>query len=60
MRARPGGARSRAALPHDDSGAAGIWTPYALPPGQARRRPAPLVIKLDESAIEEEYARLEA
>jgi hypothetical protein len=30
-----------------------------LPPGQALREPAPLFKKLDESVVEEEYARLE-
>jgi methionyl-tRNA synthetase len=30
-----------------------------LPPGQSLREPAPLFKKLDESVIEEEYARLE-
>jgi methionyl-tRNA synthetase len=31
----------------------------ALPAGQALREPAPLFKKLDESVVEEEYARLE-
>jgi hypothetical protein len=34
------------------------WTKSELPPGQALRQPAPLFEKLDESVIEEEYARL--
>jgi methionyl-tRNA synthetase len=35
------------------------WTKSELPPGQPLRQPAPLFKKLDESVIEEEYARLE-
>jgi hypothetical protein len=35
------------------------WAKSDLPPGQALRQPAPLFKKLDESVIEEEYARLE-
>ena len=34
------------------------WAKSALPPGQALRQPAPLFKKLDESVIEEDYARL--
>jgi methionyl-tRNA synthetase len=52
-------ARSHRALTYDHSGAVGTWTKSDLPPGQALREPAPLFKKLDESAIEEEYARLE-
>jgi methionyl-tRNA synthetase len=37
----------------------GILAPHALPAGQALRPPAPLFKKLDESVIEDEYARLE-
>ena len=33
--------------------------PSTLPPGQALREPAPLLKTLDESVVEEEYARLE-
>jgi methionyl-tRNA synthetase len=51
--------RSHRALTYDHSGAIGTWSPSALPPGQALRQPAPLFKKLDESLIEEEYARLE-
>jgi methionyl-tRNA synthetase len=51
--------RSHAALTYDHSGAIGTWAPSALPPGQALREPAPLFKKLDESVVEEEYARLE-
>ncbi len=51
--------RSHQALTYDHSGAIGTWTPSELPPGQALRKPAPLFKKLDESVIEEEYARLE-
>jgi len=43
----------------DHSGAIGTWAPSALPAGQVLREPAPLFRKLDESVIEEEYARLE-
>jgi methionyl-tRNA synthetase len=50
--------RSHQALTYDHSGAIGTWTKSALPPGQALREPAPLFRKLDESVIEEEYARL--
>jgi methionyl-tRNA synthetase len=51
--------RSHEALTYDHSGAIGTWAPSALPPGQALRQPAPLFKKLDESVVEEEYARLE-
>jgi methionyl-tRNA synthetase len=51
--------RSHQALTYDHSGAIGTWTVSELPPGQALRRPAPLFNKLDESLIDEEYARLE-
>jgi methionyl-tRNA synthetase len=50
--------RSHLALTYDHSGAVGAWAPSALPAGQALRSPAPLFKKLDESVIEEEYARL--
>jgi methionyl-tRNA synthetase len=50
--------RSHQALTYDHSGAIGTWTKSALPPGQALREPAPLFRKLDESVIEQEYARL--
>jgi methionyl-tRNA synthetase len=46
-------------LTYDHSGAIGTWTPSALPAGQALRAPAPPFRKLDESVVEEEYARLE-
>jgi methionyl-tRNA synthetase len=52
-------ARAHEALTYDHSGAIGTWAQSALPPGQALRPPAPLFKKLDESVIEEEYARLE-
>ncbi len=60
-------ARSPNALTYDHTGAIGThslrsvqaWTVSELPAGQALRQPAPLVKKLDESVIEEEYARLE-
>jgi methionyl-tRNA synthetase len=51
--------RSHQALTYDHSRAVGTWGKSALPPGQALREPAPLFKKLDESVIEEEYARLE-
>ena len=50
--------RAHEALTYDHSGAIGTWTLSALPPGQALRPPAPLFKKLDESSIDEEYARL--
>ena len=50
--------RSHNALTYDHSGAIGTWTPSELPSGQALRQPAPLFKKLDESVVEEEYARL--
>jgi hypothetical protein len=37
----------------------GTWAPCALPPSQALRVPTPLFKKLDESVVEEEYARME-
>jgi methionyl-tRNA synthetase len=37
----------------------GIWTASVLPAGQLLRQLAPLFKKLDESVVEEEYARLE-
>jgi methionyl-tRNA synthetase len=51
--------RSHEGLTYDHSGAIGTWIKSELPPGQALRQPAPLFRKLDESVIEEEYARLE-
>ena len=51
--------RSHEALTYDHSGAMGTWTPRQLPAGQALRQPASLFKKLDESLIDEEYARLE-
>ena len=50
--------RSHLALTYDHSGAVGTWSKGELPPGQALREPALLFKKLDESIIEEEYARL--
>ena len=50
--------RSHEALTYDHSGAIGTWTKSELPSGQALRPPAPLFKKLEESVIEEEYARL--
>jgi methionyl-tRNA synthetase len=51
--------RSHQALTYDHSGAVGTWAVSALPVGQALREPAPLFKKVDESMVEEEYARLE-
>jgi len=51
--------KSHRALTYDHTGAIGTWAVSDLPPGQALRQPAPLFRKLDESVIEEEYARLE-
>jgi methionyl-tRNA synthetase len=52
-------ARAHEALTYDHTGAVGAWAASQLPPGQALRQPAPLFKKLDESVVEEEYARLE-
>ena len=65
--ARHGGLRSHEALTYDHSGAIGThslrsvqaWAKSDPPPGQALRTLAPLLKKLEESVIEEEYARLE-
>jgi methionyl-tRNA synthetase len=51
--------RSHRAPTYGHSGVVGTWAPSALTPGQALRQPSPLFRKLDESVIEEEYARLE-
>jgi methionyl-tRNA synthetase len=51
--------RTHNALTYDHSGAVGTWAESGPPPGQALRQPAPLFRKLDESVMEEEYARLE-
>jgi methionyl-tRNA synthetase len=51
--------RSHRALMYDHTGAVGTWAKSELPPGQPLRPPAPLFKKLEESVIEEEYARLE-
>jgi methionyl-tRNA synthetase len=50
--------RSHQALTYDHNGAIGAWAPSELPPGQTLRQPSPLFKKLDESVVEEEYARL--
>jgi methionyl-tRNA synthetase len=57
--ARHGGLRSHEALTYDHTGVIGAWARSELPASQALRQPAPLFRKLDESVIEEEYARLE-
>ena len=46
-------------MTYDHTGAIGTWAKSEPPPGQALRPPAPLLKKLDESGIEEEYAPLE-
>jgi methionyl-tRNA synthetase len=51
--------RAHRALTYDHTGAIGIWAKSELPPGQPLRQPEPLFRKLDESLIDEEYARLE-
>jgi len=56
--ARHGGLRSHRALTYDHSWAIGTWSRSELPAGQVLRPPAPLFKKLDESVVEEEYARL--
>jgi methionyl-tRNA synthetase len=50
--------RRHQALTYDHGGAVGTWSKSELPVGQALREPAPLPKKLDESVLEEEYARL--
>ncbi len=50
--------RTHLAIRYDASGLQGTWAPSALPVGQRLLKPAPLFRKLDESVIEEEYARL--
>jgi methionyl-tRNA synthetase len=57
--ARHGGLRSHRALTYDHSGAFGTWAVSELSSGQALRPRAPLLIRLDESVVEEEYTRLE-
>jgi methionyl-tRNA synthetase len=57
--ARNGGLGSHEALTYDHSSTVGTWAKSELSPGQALREPAPLFKKLDESVVEEEYARLE-
>jgi methionyl-tRNA synthetase len=52
--------RSHQALTYDHTATIGAWMPSHLPPGQALRKPSSLFKKLDESLIDEEYARLEA
>jgi methionyl-tRNA synthetase len=52
--------RSHRALTYDHTGTVGTWAPSELPAGQALRQLAPLFRKLDEGAIEEEYAQLES
>ncbi len=50
--------RSHEALTYNHSGAIGTWSKSELPARQALQEPAPLFKKLDESVIEDEYARL--
>jgi hypothetical protein len=47
------------ALTYHHTGAIGTWAKSELPAGQALRKPALLFKKLDESVVEDEYARLE-
>ena len=54
------GTRRHQALTYDQTCATGTWAPSQLPPGQALCQPEPLFKKLDESLIDEEYARFEA
>jgi methionyl-tRNA synthetase len=51
--------RSHEALTYDHRRAIGTWVASELPAGHALRKLAPLFKKLDESLIDEEYARLE-
>ena len=46
-------------LRYDHRGATGSWQPAPLPAGQPLRKPEALFIKLDESVIEEELARMQ-
>jgi methionyl-tRNA synthetase len=51
--------RAHEVLTYDHSGAMGTWAKSELSVGLAQRQPALLFKKLDESVIEDEYARLE-
>jgi methionyl-tRNA synthetase len=55
----PGG-RSHQVLTCQADTWAGRWEPSNLPAGQALRPPKPLFVKLDESVVAEEVARMEA
>ena len=46
------------ALRYDHTGAAGRWAPSRLQSGQALQKPQALYIKLEESVVEEELARM--
>ncbi len=46
------------ALRYDHTGAAGRWAPSRLQSGQALQKPQALFVKLDESVVEEELARM--
>jgi methionyl-tRNA synthetase len=48
------------ALRYDHTGAAGRWTSSRLPSGQALQKPEALFVKLDDSVIEQELARMGA
>jgi methionyl-tRNA synthetase len=50
--------RSHQALTYDGSAAIGRWAKSDLPPGQALREPAPLIVKLEPEIVEAERARL--
>jgi methionyl-tRNA synthetase len=53
-------AKTYQALTQDHHGAVRAWTPSRLPPGQPLRKVGPLFKKLDESLVDEQYARLDA
>jgi methionyl-tRNA synthetase len=46
------------ALRYDGSAATGRWQAAPLPAGQALRKPEALFIKLDDSVVEQELARM--
>ncbi len=52
--------REHEALVYDGTNASGTWEPTSLPAGQKFGAIKPLFVKLDESIIEEELARLGA
>jgi len=50
--------RPHEALIYDATGATGRWEPSELPPGQRLGTITPLFVKLEESIVDEERARL--